>query len=137
MPSFCQKTVTSGTPASESGAWRQPWLPRWSVQLAAVVLAAMLSPLLVQLLTFGGDFIAFIGSRPHVRGYILVSIGAGVLGVLFALGGLYRERDAQIQAQALQFAPEKETLEPPAADARRSGRRSIHRCRACRTPRCP
>jgi sensor histidine kinase YesM len=78
----------------------------------------MLSPLLVQLMTFGGDFVAFIGSRPHVRGYILVSIGAGVLGVLFALGGLYRERDAQIQAQALQFALEKETLERQAADAR-------------------
>jgi sensor histidine kinase YesM len=101
-----------------AGAWRQPWLPRWAVQVAAVVLAAMVSPLLVQLLTFGGDFIAFIGSRPHVRGYILVSIGAGVLGVLFALGGLYRERDAQIEAQSLQFALDKETLERQAADAR-------------------
>jgi hypothetical protein len=101
-----------------AGAWRQPWLPRWGVQLAAVVLAALLAPLLVQLLTFGGDFAAFIGSRGHVRGYVLVSIGAGILGVLFALGGLYRERDAQIRAQALQFALEKETLERQAADAR-------------------
>ncbi len=101
-----------------AGAWRQRWLPRWSVQVAAVVLAALLSPLLVQLLTFGGDFTAFIGSRAHVRGYVLVSIGAGILGVLFALGGLYRERDAQIRAQALQFELEKQTLERQAADAR-------------------
>jgi signal transduction histidine kinase len=101
-----------------AGAWRAPWLPRWAVQVAAVVLAALLSPLLVQLLTFGGDFSAFIGSRPHVRGYVLVSIGAGILGVLFALGGLYRERDAQIRAQALQFALERETLERQAVDAR-------------------
>jgi two-component sensor histidine kinase len=101
-----------------AGAWRQDWLPRWVVQVAAVVLAALLSPLLVQLLTFGGDFTAFIGSRPHVRGYVLVSIGAGILGVLFALGGLYRERDAQARAQALQFALERETLERQAADAR-------------------
>lgn len=101
-----------------AGAWRQDWLPPWVVQVVAVVLAALLSPLLVPLLIFGGDFTAFISSRPHVRGYVLVSIGAGILGVLFALGGLYRERDARIRAQALQFALEKETLERQAADAR-------------------
>ncbi len=101
-----------------AGAWRQDWMPRWVVQVIAVVVAALLSPLLVQLLTFGGDFTAFISSRPHVRGYVLVSIGAGILGLLLALGGLYRERDAGARAQALQFALERETLERQAADAR-------------------
>ncbi len=36
---------------------------------------------------------------------------------MLALGALYRERDAQANAQALQFALEKETLQRQAADA--------------------
>ena len=101
-----------------AGAWRQPWLPRWTVQVVAVALAAMLSPLLVQLLTFNGNFFAFISSRPHVRGYVLVTVGAAILGTLFSLAAFYSERRAQARALVLQFALERETLERQAADAR-------------------
>ncbi|MBG9386561.1 sensor histidine kinase [Caenimonas aquaedulcis] len=101
-----------------AGQWRQDAVPRWLVQVIAIAVAAMLSPLIVQLLTFGGDFSAFLGSRGHVRGYVLVMTVAVIIGTLVALGALYSERDAQARAQALQFALEKETLQRQAADAR-------------------
>ncbi|MEO7391487.1 MAG: histidine kinase [Ramlibacter sp.] len=101
-----------------AGAWRQNEVPRWVAQVLAIALAAMLSPLVVQMLSFGGDFSAFLGSRGHVRGYILVTVCAVIVGTLFALGALYRERDAQARALALQFELERETLQRQAADAR-------------------
>lgn len=101
-----------------AGASRQRRVPRWVLQVAAMLAAALLSPLLVQLLTFGGSFSAFVGSRAHVRGYVLVSIVAMILGALFGIGALYRERIAQAHSQALQFALERETLQRQAADAR-------------------
>jgi sensor histidine kinase YesM len=101
-----------------AGAWQQSLMPRWVVQVIAISVAAMLSPLIVQMLTFGGDFVAFLGSKGHVRGYVMVTMIAVVVGTLIALGALYSERDAQVRAQALQFALERETLQRQAADAR-------------------
>jgi sensor histidine kinase YesM len=101
-----------------AGAWRQTLLPRWVAQLLAVIVGAALSPLVVQMLSVGGDFSLFAASRPMVRGYVLVTLSAALIGTLFALGALYRERDAQARAEALQFALERETLQRQAADAR-------------------
>jgi sensor histidine kinase YesM len=101
-----------------AGASRQTLLPRWVAQVLAVTLGAALSPLAVQMFTVGGDFSAFIGSRPLVRGYVLVMLSAAFNGTLLALGSLYRERDAQARAEALRFALERETLQRQAADAR-------------------
>jgi sensor histidine kinase YesM len=101
-----------------AGAWRQTLLPRWVAQLVAVALGAALSPLIVQMLSVRGDFSAFLASRPMVHGYVLVTLSAALIGTLFALGALYRERDAQARTLALQLALERETLQRQAADAR-------------------
>jgi hypothetical protein len=98
-------------------AWRQRWLPGWVAQLLAVTLGGMLAPLIVQLITVGGDISVFLNSRARVGGYWMVATNAIIFGALFALGALYRERDAQARAQALQFALERETLKRQAADA--------------------
>ncbi len=98
-----------------AGAWRQSVLPRWLVQMAAIALAAMMSPFIVQMLTFGGDLSAFLGSKAHVRGYMLVATVGVIVGTLFALGALYTER---ARARALQTALERETLQRRAADTR-------------------
>jgi signal transduction histidine kinase len=98
-----------------AGAWRQRRVPQWIVQVAAVTVAAAVSPLIVQLLTFRGDFAAFIASRPHVHGYLLVTVVAAVVGTLSAVAALYAER---ARTEALRFALERETLERQAADAR-------------------
>jgi sensor histidine kinase YesM len=101
-----------------AGAWRQTVLPRWVAQLLAVALGAALSPLVVQMLSVGGDFSAFLASRRMVHGYVLVTLSAALVGTLFALGALYRERDAQARTDALRFALERETLQRQATDAR-------------------
>ena len=94
-----------------ASAWRQAWMPRWLAQVIAVSIAAAVAPLIVQLLGTGGDFLAFIESRHHLRGYVLVTVCAAIIGTLFTLGALYREHDARARAQALQLALLRETLE--------------------------
>jgi signal transduction histidine kinase len=101
-----------------AGAWKQQAVPRWLAQVIAVGIAALIAPLLVQLLEARGDFSAFLASRAHVRGYILVTLTGALIGMVLAFGALYRQRDAQARSDALQFALERETLERQAADAR-------------------
>lgn len=101
-----------------AGAWEQRVVPRWVAQVIAVVVAAPLGPLIVQLLTAGGDFSRFVNSPPHVRGYFLITQAALIIGTFAALGALVRQRESQAQAQALRFALEREMLERQAADAR-------------------
>jgi sensor histidine kinase YesM len=100
-----------------AGAWQQTLVPRWVAQVAAVAIGAALSPLAVQMLSVGGHFSVFAASSKMVAGYVMVTLGAAIVGTLFALGALYRERDAQARAEALQFALERETLQRQAADA--------------------
>jgi signal transduction histidine kinase len=101
-----------------AGAWPPRLMPRWAAQLFALAFAAILAPLAIQLLTAGGNFAAFASSKPHVRGYVLVTVGAAFIGMLLALGALLRERDAQARAQALQVELLQERLERLGADAR-------------------
>lgn len=101
-----------------AGGWAQTWVPRWVVQLVAVVVAAPLAPLMVHMISVQGNLAAFMGSRPRVAGFWWVTAMAATAGLLVTLTALYRERDAQARAQALQFALERETLMRQATDAR-------------------
>ena len=101
-----------------AGQWRQAALPRWLMQVVAVVLAAPLATLAVYLLSTGGDLGAVFGNPARVTGFGLIGGAALVLGLVLALGALYRERDAQVNARLLQYALERETLQRQAADAR-------------------
>jgi len=98
-----------------AGAWRQAVIPRWAAQVLAIAAAAMMSPLVVQLFTFGGDLSAFLGSRAHVRGYVLVATVAVIVGTFSAVRALQSER---ARGQALRHALERETLQRQAADTR-------------------
>ncbi len=100
-----------------AGQWRTPPLPRWVVQLTAIGLTAPIATLAVYLVSTGGDFHELFGNPARVTGFIMIGGAALVFGTVLALGGLYRERDAQANAQALQFALERETLQRQAADA--------------------
>jgi signal transduction histidine kinase len=101
-----------------AGQWHQRLLPRWMVQVAAVVVAAPLATLFVYMLSTGGDFEELFGNRARVHGIIIFGGSAIFLGLVSGLGALYRERDAQANAQALAFALERETLQRQAADAK-------------------
>lgn len=97
--------------------WQGKWMPRWLVQLLAVALAAPAATLLGYLVTVNGDLQTLMTSR-QMTGFFMSSVIAITFGLLLALGGLFRERDAQLRAQALEFALTKEQLERQALDAR-------------------
>jgi Histidine kinase len=97
--------------------WRRPPLPRWVLQVLAVVLSAPLATLAMYAVSTGGDLEQMFGEE-RVSGMVLIGGWGLVLGLIVGLGAMYRERDAQANAQALQFALERETLERQAADAK-------------------
>jgi signal transduction histidine kinase len=94
--------------------WQRPPLPRWQLQILAVVLAAPLATLVVYALT-SSELSLFHPWR--ITGMLWIAGCAIVAGLILGLGALVREREAQANAQALQFALERETLERQAADA--------------------
>jgi len=100
--------------------WLPRWTPRWVVQLIAVSVAAPLATLVVYLLSVGGDVRALLANEARVMGFIWIAGTSFGVGLLLALGALYRERDAQARAQELTFALERSTLERQALDARLS-----------------
>src|SRR6476661_6326131 len=101
-----------------AGQWRLAWLPRWVVQALAVALTAPLATFIVYLLSVGGDVQSFLHNEARVAGFLWITGSGLFVGTVLALAALYRERDAQARAQALQFALEKATLERQALDAR-------------------
>jgi signal transduction histidine kinase len=107
------------TAAGQMPADRLPaWLPRWLLQVMAVALAAPLATLVVYVLYAGGDVPSMFGNPGIVSGFFWISGMSLAIGLVLALGALYRERDAQARTQALQFALERETLQRQALDTR-------------------
>jgi hypothetical protein len=84
-----------------AGQWHHAPLPRWVMQLIAVALAAPLATLAVYLLSTGGDWWALFGNEARVTGFVMIGGAALVLGLVLALGALYRERDAQATRPAI------------------------------------
>jgi signal transduction histidine kinase len=102
------------------GHWRQRWLPRWLAQVLAVALVAPLATFVVYLLSVDGDYASVFRHEGRLAGLVSISATTLVVGIVMALGALYRERDAQARADALQFELTKSTLERQALDARLS-----------------
>jgi signal transduction histidine kinase len=100
-----------------AGQWRQSRLPRWLVQLLAVVLAAPLATFAAYVVATRGNPALLFGPE-RLMGMALIAGCALLLGVVVGLGAMVREREAQANAQALQFALERETLQRQAADAK-------------------
>ena len=100
-----------------AGQWRRAPLPRWGLQVLAVVLAAPLATLFMYTVSVGGD-VSILFGHGRVSGMLLIGGCAVALGLVTGLGAMVREREAQASALALQFALERETLERQAADAR-------------------
>ncbi|HMN75744.1 MAG TPA: histidine kinase [Burkholderiaceae bacterium] len=101
-----------------AGHWQQRWLPRWLMRVFAVVVCAPVATLAAYLIASSGDVAGLMNNWSRISGIFLISISAAAVGVVMSLGALYRERDAQARAEALQFELERETLERQAADAR-------------------
>ena len=100
-----------------AGVWRQTMVPRWVMQIIVVILAAPCATMVVYLVTLRGDLAAFAQSMPSITGFIALTAMGAFIGLVMALGALYREREATVRAQLLQYALERETLERQAIDA--------------------
>jgi signal transduction histidine kinase len=106
-----------------AGQWprRLPeWLPRWMVQVAALMVAAPAATFAVYMLSVGGNLDEFWQHEGRFTGFILIASSGLVCGMAIGLGAIVRERDAQARSLALAFALEKSTLEKQALDARLS-----------------
>ena len=101
-----------------AGFWSVGWLPRWLVQVLAVVLTAPLATYLVYLPAVQGQVFEVLRHEGRLSGFVLITGTVLVVAPLLALGALYRERDAQARSQALGFALERSQLERQALDAR-------------------
>jgi hypothetical protein len=100
-----------------AGQWRGAPVPRWVLQVGALMFAAPLATLLVYAISVGGDWQQMFGPE-RISGMVFIGGCALVLGLIVGLGALYRERDAQARQLELQFALERETLQRQAADAK-------------------
>lgn len=101
-----------------AGHWPLRWMPRWVAQLLAVGLAAPVATSLAYLLIVGGNVREFLQHEGLISGFFYISAVSLVVGLLLALGVLYRQRDVQARAQELSFALERSQLEKQALDAR-------------------
>ena len=101
-----------------AGHWPLRVVPRWVAQLLAVGLAAPLATLLAYLWIVNGDVRKFLQHEGLISGFVSISSASLVVGLMLALGSLYRQRDSQARAQELAFALERSTLEKQALDAR-------------------
>lgn len=100
--------------------WRGRFVARWVVQVVAVGVAAPGATFLAYLMSTGGDLWALFGNPARMTGLLMIGGSAFGLAIAVTLGALYRARSAQADAQALQFALERETLQRQATDAKLS-----------------
>jgi len=98
--------------------WQVKWLPRGLAQLLAIGVAAPVATFLAYLISVSGDLQAFLNHPGRIEGFFVITVLSLLFGLLATLGALFRERDAQLRAQALEFALAKEQLERQALDAR-------------------
>jgi len=101
-----------------AGNWPQTKVPRWHVQILAVVLLAPVCAALDGLWDTGGSVSALLRDRKLLLGFFWIAFISVSLGLVATLVALVREREALASAQALRFALERETLERQALDAR-------------------
>lgn len=94
------------------------FMPRWLVQVAALMLAAPVATYLVYLPSVQGQVFEVLRHEGRLSGFLLITSVVLVVAPLLAMGAMYRERDAQARNQALAFELERSRLEKQALDAR-------------------
>jgi hypothetical protein len=92
-------------------------LPRWVLQLAAIVVVVPLAALLAYWLTTGGHP-RFAEEEKRVVGYMMLTFMGMFFAPWIALGAMLRQREAFARTQALAFDLERSELERKAVDAR-------------------
>jgi signal transduction histidine kinase len=101
-----------------AGVWHPSWLPGWLTQVIVVCLAAPVTTYIVYLPSVQGDVFEVLRHEGRLLGFMWITGSVLLIAPVFALGALYRERDAQARNQALRFELERSDLEKQALDAR-------------------
>jgi Histidine kinase len=101
-----------------AGNWRQTIVPTWVMQLLAMSVVIPLVTFTIYVLKLGGDVQELLSAWPALTGMAWITGSGLFFSLLFALGALYRERDAQARAMGLQWELERSTLQRQALDAR-------------------
>jgi hypothetical protein len=120
---FARTLVVSGGAVLAFGlAERAPrqlpaWLPRWVLQLLAVVAAAPLGAYAAYWLTTSGDP-QLMHLRLRLNGFLSLTASGILFGPWIALTAMLRQREAFARDQALGFQLERSELERRASDAR-------------------
>ena len=92
-------------------------MPRWVLQILAVVATVPVSALAAYWVTTGGSF-AFLGKQQSLIGFVLLTVTGLLFSPWIALGAMVRQRDAFARDQELAFELERSELERQALDAR-------------------
>jgi signal transduction histidine kinase len=98
-------------------------VPRWlrqTLQVVAVALTAPLAAFAAAVVGVGGDVGMMLQTPARMLGFLWIAGVGLILGLILTVAALLRERETQEQAQALQFALERSTLERQVLDARLS-----------------
>jgi signal transduction histidine kinase len=92
-----------------------PWLARWALQIAGVMLAMPIGAFVSYCLTSPWPF---WDEPKRIVGFAQLSIVGAMFGPWIALTAMLRQREAFMRTQALAFALERSELERQALDAR-------------------
>jgi len=92
-------------------------VPRWVLQLVAIVAVVPPAALLAYWLTTGGDP-RFAEEQKRVVGYMMLTFMGMFFAPWMALGAMLRQREAFARTQALAFDLERSELERKVVDAR-------------------
>ncbi len=94
------------------------WIGRWVLQIASVALVLPIATFFIYMATTDPGQPPFWKNSDRLGGFSILSVLGVLLAPWAAVTVLFRQRDAELQKQALAFELEKSELERKAVDAR-------------------
>lgn len=95
-----------------------PWLDRWVLQVAGVMVAGCLGAAFVYALPAGGDLVTVLKDEGHRYGCISLMFTTIVVGPPIAYAAIMRRREMIAREQAMRYEVERAELQRQAADTR-------------------
>lgn len=103
----------------ESRPKRLPrWVARWALQILGIVVALPIATFFIYMASTDPGQPPFWKNEDRLGGFVILSVLGFLLAPWAAVTVLFRQRDAELQRQALAFELEKSELERKAVDAR-------------------
>jgi sensor histidine kinase YesM len=94
------------------------WVARWTLQIVGIVVALPIATFIIYMMSTDPGQGPFWKNGDRLGGFSVLSLMGFLLAPWAAVTVLFRQRDAELQRQALSFELEKSELERKAVDAR-------------------